>query len=120
MPRKITAIQLRELGACKDSVDRFVALFGEEVTVTIKLCVEHRDAFDWDWAEENLLNYKAKKEFGAIESEARDIFDSSCQSAWGECVKGKSWESYHKVQEKEYAKYNKIRVTAFARAYKKM
>lgn len=37
--------------ACAQQVDLFHQLFGESVTVTPALCVEHAAQFDWEWDE---------------------------------------------------------------------
>jgi len=58
--KKITSTQLRRAAACEDQVKLFVRHFGRSVVVTEKLCIEHAQDFDWDWAADSLLSVPAR------------------------------------------------------------
>lgn len=49
MPRVLTIKQLEDIGACRSQIEKFRNLFGDSVSVTIELAVEHADDFDWFW-----------------------------------------------------------------------
>lgn len=53
---KITTLQLGDKLACKEQIERFEDLFGEEVEVTLELCIKHATDFDWWWAAAHLLS----------------------------------------------------------------
>ncbi len=133
MTKKITATQLRKLGACKEQVGRFVELFGEEVTVTLRLCVEHAQDFDWGWAAISLLNtatmseyYKGRGvalvEYSEVDEAAFTEYDRVCVTArtgYDSVRIDAALAEYYKVHAAAKAEYNKACATAFARAYGK-
>jgi len=59
MSKKITVELLRRLGACQEERDFFAKLFPDGTEVTVELCVKHAGDFDWSWAAEELLTFKA-------------------------------------------------------------
>ncbi len=133
MPKKITAQQLRNLGACKEQVDKFTGLFGGSVTVTIKLCVEHAQDFCWVWASSKLLGAAALAEYDKARAAAFAEYGKADEAAYAEYSKACSVSraKYDKADEAAYAKYDKacsvswtkyhkVCAAAFARAYKKM
>ena len=56
---RITLAQLYAANACLEQVALFESMFGEEVEVTIDLCIKHALDFDFMWAIHNLLSEKA-------------------------------------------------------------
>ena len=92
----VTTAKLRDLGACRDQVDLFVALFGESVEVTKALCIEHAQKFNWNWAAKNLLPKTARAEY-----------DHATASAWDE---------YDHAKASARAEYERTKASAFARA----
>ncbi len=147
MPRKITVTQLRNLGACKEQVDKFAGLFGGSVTVTIKLCVEHAQDFCWVWASSKLLGaveeaecYKteaaARGEYFRALAAAQEEYDKVLVPARAEyraapnsartvaCAKYDKARTvacteYFKARTAACDEYDKVCAAAFARAYKR-
>ena len=52
---KVTAKQLKRLGACRDQYGLFVALGLDGVEITEALCVKYALKFSWYWAAHSLL-----------------------------------------------------------------
>ena len=53
---KINVNQLENHRACPSQMLRFHELFGRvEVEITLELCLQHAETFDWDWAAARLL-----------------------------------------------------------------
>lgn len=69
---KITLKMLE--GACEPQRDLFSELFGEEVELTLELCIEHAAEFDWYWAAQNLLSPKSTAEYDNAISTARAAY----------------------------------------------
>ena len=76
---KITLKMLE--GACEPQRDLFSELFGEEVELTLELCIEHAAEFDWYWAAENLLQPKATAEYDKAIAPARAAYKKALDSA---------------------------------------
>lgn len=65
---KITLKMLES--ACKPQRDLFAGIFGQEVELTLELCVKHASLFDWDWAAANLLTTHARAAYEAARATA--------------------------------------------------
>jgi hypothetical protein len=64
--------KLFEAGACQYQLNQFQALFGlEPVTVTVALCEQHADKFEWDWAVSQLLPSGMWEEYSKMVYPAR-------------------------------------------------
>lgn len=70
---KITYQQLSDLEACKDQLELFHTLFGDEVIATRRLILEHTEKFNWEWAAENLLPPELFNDFWENTSAGREV-----------------------------------------------
>ena len=52
---RLTTEMLMAQGACLMQVNKFRRLFGGSTEITVELCLKHAQAFDWEWAIDNLL-----------------------------------------------------------------
>ena len=115
---KITLKMLE--GACKPQRDLFSELFGEEVELTLELCIEHAAEFDWYWAAQNLLSPKATAEYDNAIAPASEAFNKAFDSASAEYKKAydSACADYKKAIDSASAAYKKAIDSASA-AYKK-
>ena len=100
---KITLSMLEK--ACEPQRALFAELFGQEVELTLELCIEHADQFNWYWAAGNLLPQKACAAFEKAYYSARAAFDKAIAPAQA---------AYNKARESAIAEYDKAIATASA------
>ena len=53
--RTLTLLQLQGQGACSEYLEKFRTVYGDQVEITVVLCVEQAAQWDWDWAAIHLL-----------------------------------------------------------------
>lgn len=138
---KVTLEDLVNRGACHNYRVKFRELFGEEVEVTVELCVKHAQDFNWNWARDNLLGWgKPRDDFDAIEDPAYQEMTAVTEPAYKEYSKARekfhaeflktdtseaAWrmyheeplDKYHEVCKKASVKYNKKCAEAFGKAF---
>jgi hypothetical protein len=86
----LTIDTLTAKDACAPQVDLFRELFGESVTITPELCVEHAAQFDWGWAAENLLTPNSRAEYERVCAPAWAEYKRVCAETFGRlyCAQG--------------------------------
>jgi hypothetical protein len=78
----ITAKRLEELGACRDQVDAFRAIWGDDpAPMTVEAALEHARTFSWEWAAVRLLAPSARAEYQRATAPAYDEFERALASA---------------------------------------
>ena len=108
MPATVTLNQLRRLRACSKQLALFKQLFGEAVTVTEELCLQHAHEFDWSWAARHLLPAPADAEYDRALAPADAEYDRATAPARAE------WE---RATAPARAEWDRARAPAFARLY---
>ena len=76
---KITLKMLE--GACEPQRDLFAKLFGQEVELTLALCIEHAAKFNLYWAAQNFLPPKSQAAFNKARESAGEAYDKACATA---------------------------------------
>lgn len=67
----ITAKRLEELGACKDQIATFRAIWGDgPAPMTIEAAVENAEKFSWGWAAAEFLSPEAWAKYNRATDEA--------------------------------------------------
>ena len=66
---------LAKAGACENQRRLFDEMFGKEVEITVALCVENADKFDWRWAAVNILDAHHRAAFDVAVAPHRAAFD---------------------------------------------
>ncbi len=103
----ITLKELKRLYACSGEVARFEKLFGKRVRVTKKLCLEHAQDVDWDWAAWHLLGDDAREVYWADRRAGWDVYHAAEQPAR---------ETYEAVKHPAKEVYNVALALAFYKA----
>ena len=107
----ITLDMLERLAACSQQRSLFNRLFPNGTDVTVELCEQHSDRFDWQWAAENFLTEEsalveydnltdaALTEYGNVSSAAQEKYIESTATATAEydAVVGAARTEYYKV-----------------------
>ena len=78
----VTLAQLKSLDACLGEAQRFAELFGDSVTVTRELCVNHAGDFDWQWAARNLLSNTQRDVYYAQRKRLWDAYYAQVKALW--------------------------------------
>mgnify|MGYP000921024585 CR=1 FL=1 len=113
---KITLSMLE--GACEPQRALFAELFGQEVELTLELCIEHAAKFNWCWAAQNLLPPKSQAAYDkalATASEAYDKAHAPASEAYYKAIDS-ARAAYNKAIDSARAAYNKAIATAFFNA----
>lgn len=121
---KITLEDLVNRGACHNYRVKFRDLFGEEVEVTVELCVKYAQDFDWNWARDNLLGWgKPRDDFDALEGPAYQEMTDVTDPAYKEYSEAREkfyaellgtdrseapWRTYRDKCQEPLAKYNEV------------
>jgi cell division septum initiation protein DivIVA len=130
MSRILTAATLRGKGACSKQLTLFRQLTGEQVEVTVELCVKHAPDFNWDWVAYNLLTAPALAEYARVMTPAlaeyarvmniaRVEYNRVADAALAEYarVRAAAWAEYARVTAPARVEYDRVRAAAWARAY---
>ena len=116
--KKITAAQLRRLGACKEQLARFEALFPKGVVPTRALCLAHARDFSWEWAAARLLPTSALVAYNAARASAWTTCEAArapAQAAYNAAC-ASAWTTYEAAGVSAQAAYNAARAPAWADA----
>ncbi len=103
----ITLKQLKRQRACSGEASRFEKLFGARVRITKKLCLEHAQSVDWNWAAWHLLGGDARGDYLAATQPAWVVYLAGTQSAW---------EGYHAARQSALETYQVAQALAFYKA----
>ena len=74
MSNIITLRQLERLKACEEARDKFQALFGDSVEVTIELAKKHASDFPIDWVAQHTLGASAREKYVRARASAREKY----------------------------------------------
>ena len=97
MAKKITSRLLKLKGACSEQVELFKSLGGDTKPLTLELCLEHADKFDWSWAAQYLLSPAAYAEYDRVRAAA--------------------YAEYDRVRAAARAEYDRVAAAAFFKAW---
>src|SRR3990167_9070023 len=64
--RPLTLLQLQGQGACSEYLEKFRAAYGDQVEITVVLCIQQAAQWDWDWAAIHLLTAPAVAEYQRV------------------------------------------------------
>ncbi len=121
MAPTISARTLEQLHACSPQVALFRETFGEgEVTVTLKLAVDHASLFNWEWAAITLLHspgaWGAFERAMAAADEAYDCATTAADEAY-DCATAAAKEAYDRATAAAKEAYDRASATAWAAAF---
>ncbi len=115
--KRVTAAQLRELGACKDQVEtvekhwpRGVPLTGPSIRKAMSL------GLDVGWFAQAVLGAPALAEYNKVRAPAWAEYEKVMAPAWAEYEKvmAPALAEYEKVRATALAEYNKVKAPALA------
>ena len=119
MPATVTLNQLRRLRACPGQLALFKQLFGEAVTVTEELCLQHAHEFDWSWAARHLLPASAFAEYDRALASARVEYNRALAPADAEYDRATApaRAEWDRATASARAERERATASAFARLY---
>src|SRR3990167_3287469 len=117
--RTLTLLQLQGQGACSEYLEKFRTVYGDQVEITVVLCVEQAAQWDWDWAAIHLLTAPALAEYQRVGATAVAAYQRVRASAWAEYERltATAVAEYQRVTAPALAAYQRVRATAWAELY---
>lgn len=119
---KLTAEQLKKLGACREQIELFIFLTGGEVEVTEEWCLSVYNRFNWAWGALRILRGPIQVEYSRICGSALEKHSQICTPAKAEydrvCAQALkehmrrhtlSWDEYDRVRYQAWKEYNLVR-----------
>src|SRR3990167_8874433 len=105
--RTLTLLQLQGQGACSEYLEKFRTVYGDQVEITVVLCVEQAAQWDWDWAAIHLLTAPARAEYERVEAPAWAEYQRVTAPARAEYerVEAPAWAEYQRVTAPALAEY---------------
>src|SRR3990167_6362790 len=103
--RPLTLLQLQGQGACSEYLEKFRAAYGDQVEITVVLCIQQAAQWDWDWAAIHLLTAPALAEYERVRATAGAEYQR---------VRATAGEEYERVTATAVAEYQRVEAPALA------